>query len=377
MHSSLRSFNFWRVILINLLVSVFVYMLMPLWPSMVEAKHGMPVADCGWTMMLFCIGLFLPGCVSSYLLDKYRRKYVCFWSIVVLVVVSLVATLSLPPLLVAACRLLQGAAFALFHTSLGSTILIDITVSERRDVSAYIYFWICRFAFGIGPAIGVMALRPDMWYYLKYVPIVCAVLAVYFIIRLKLPFRTPLRSKVFSNDRFWLPHCTPLVVLLIPAVMALGVEMAINMNPLFYAYVLLGFVISMVLHFMVFFRADLRAEIVTGLLALLAAFLLLFTQDVEKMVVVAAVLTGYGVGNVTGRLQSFFTVVSDHTERGSAQVTYKLTFESALCIGFFLPCALQGVEARYFYLAMIIMSAISLAFYLLFVHKWFLKHSKR
>lgn len=377
MHSSLRSFNFWRVILVNLLVSTFVYMLMPLWPTLLDETQAMTLQDSGLTMLLFCVGLFLPGCVSSYLLDRYRRKEVCFWSIAVLVAVSLAATLSLPVWMVGLFRVVQGAAFALFHIALGSTILIDITVSERRDVAAYIYFWICRFSLAVGPSLGIMALRPVYWAYLKYVPIVCALLAIFLILRLNVPFRAPLRSKVLSMDRFWLPRSGPLVALLFPAVTCVAMEMSVNREPLFYSYLLVGLVVSLVLHFMVFYRSDMRAEIVTGLIALLAAFLLLLTNDVNDVALVAAGLSGYGLGNITGRLLSFFTVISKHTERGSAQGTYKLTFETSLCVGFFLPCVLSSVSVNILYIASLLLMALSLAYYLLFAHSWFLRNIKR
>lgn len=376
-HSSLRSLNFWRVIMINLLVSVFVYMLMPLWPSVMVNTDHMQMTESGWTMMIFCLGLFVPGCVSSYLLDRYPRKRVCFWTIAVLVAVSTLSTLELPVWFLLLCRFVQGAAFALFHISLGSTILIDITVSERRDYAAYIYFWVCRFALAVGPALGIIALSPEWWGQLKYLPAVCAAMAVYFILRIELPFRTPLRSNIFSLDRFWLRHSVPLIITLFPISLVLGMEMAINLNPLFYCYLLGGFVASLILHFAVFYRADVRAEIVTGLFALAASFILLVTQDEEQMVVVAAVLSGYGVGNVTGRVLSFITATSKHTERGSAQVTYKLVFESALCIGFFLPCVCQGLSKSDFYLFSLALMVFDVLFYQLYVHKWFLRNVKR
>lgn len=377
MHSSLRSLNFWYVILINFLVSVFVYMLMPLWPAMLEAQGESVFEQSGWTMLLFCIGLFLPGPVSSYMLDRYRRKDVCLLCIAVLVAVSLLATLDMPIWLIAFWRLMQGSAFALFHISLGSTILIDITISERRDVAAYIYFWFCRFALATGPALGLVVLNPDLWKFVQYVPIGCALLAFFCLFKLNLPFRSPLRNNVLSMDRFWLKGAFPLVVLLFPVIMTLGIQMAVNQNPFFYLHLLVGFGLSMVLHFVVFARADLRAEIITGLFALLASFLLMLMQDEEKMVIVASVLAGYGVGNVTGRLLSFFTVSSKHTDRGSAQMTYKITFESALCLGFFLPCIFRNVSVETYYLASLLIVAFCVFYYLYFLNKWFLSHTKR
>lgn len=377
MHSSLRSINFWRLILINLLVSTFVYMSMPLWPSMLEAKGEGAFEESSSAMLLFCIGMLLPGCVSSYLLDKYPRKMVCFWSVILLACSSIVVSQDLSLGVIAACRLVQGIMFMLFHIALGNTILIDITISERRDVASYIYFWICRFALAVGPALGIIALKPEYWEYFQYLPIFCGVAAIYLMARMDVPFRTPLENNVFSLDRFWLLGSYPLVIILFPVPLCLGVEMVFNMNPLFYLYLLLGFFLSMVLHFVVFYRADVRAEIVTGYMALIASFLILLTQKDSHIMLVASTLSGYGVGNVSGRLMSFFTATSRHADRGSAQGTYKLTFECALCIGFFLPCLLCGASANVFYAVSICLCALALFLYLSLVHGWFMKNIKR
>ncbi len=377
MHSSLRSLNFWRIILINLLVSAFVYMVMPLWPLKLEQNEGVALQTSGWMMMFFCVGLFVPGAFSSYLLDKYRRKAVCFWSIVVLVLVSILSTLEMDIWLVALLRFLQGVSFSLFHIALGSTILIDITVSERRDVASFIYFWASRIALALGPAFGVLALRDELWVYLKYFPPLCALISVYLVARIDLPFRTPLENKFISLDRFLLLRTWPLAILLFPVTFALGVEMALNLHPLFYLSLLIGILLSFGAHFIVFYRSDIRAEIFTGYLALIIGFILLLAQDDEVMVRVASGITGFGVGAVTGRIQSFMTAISKHTERGSAQGSYKLSFESGLCCGFFFTTIIGVSQAQNLYLCTICCLALILAFYLLVVHRWFMANVKR
>lgn len=377
MHSSLRSLNFWRVIVINLMVSSFVYMLMPLWPLMLEKTEGVPMATSGWMMLLFCIGMVVPGPFSAYLVDKYRRKDVCLWSISILVAVSILSTLVLPVWMVGALRFVQGVFFSLFHISLGSTILIDITVSERRNLASFIYFWTSRFALALGPAFGILALQPELWAYLKYFPAVCAIVSVYLVWRIDLPFRSPLEPKVLSFDRFWLHRGWPLVLLLFPVTFVLGVEMTANLHPMFFVCLLIGLILSFVLHFVVYYRADVRAEIFTGYLAVIVAFILLLLQDDEQMVRVGAGLTGYGVGCVSGRIQSFLTVVSKHTERGSAQGSYKLTFETGLCFGFFITCLVDVHAHPWMYVLCIVVLSAALLGYLGLVHKWFERHSLR
>lgn len=350
---------------------------MPLWPLMLEQKQGLPLESSGWIMLFFCLGLFVPGPFSSYLVDKYRRKDVCLWSISVLVLVSVLSTLELPWWMIAALRFAQGGSFALFHIVLGSTILIDITVSERRDRASYIYFWASRLALALGPAFGILALRPELWVYLKYFPLFCALVSVYLVARIDLPFRTPLEPKILSYDRCWLWRGWPLAILLFPVTFALGVEIANNLHPMFFLSLLVGFVLSLVLHFVVYYRSDVRAEIFTGYLAVIIAFIMLLAQDDEMMIRVAAGLSGYGVGCVSGRLQSFLTSVSKHTERGSAQGTYKLTFESGLCLGFFLTCCFGSDALGSMYLGVIAVLSLALLCYVVLVHRWLERHARR
>lgn len=377
MHSSLRSLNFWRVIIINFVVSAFVYTSMPLWPLMMQARQGVSLEDSGLVMFFFCIGLFVPGAFSSYLVDKYRRKDVCLWSICVLLFVSYLSTEEIPLAVIGLLRFVQGASFALFHIVLGSTILIDITVSERRDYAAFIYFWTSRLALAFGPAFGILSLQPELWVYLKHFPLFCATVSVYLVARLTLPFRTPLEPKMLSFDRFWLKRGWPLALLLFPVTFALGAEMAMNLHPMFFVALSVGFVLSLFLHFLVFYRSDIRAEIFTGYLALVTAFLLLVVQDDEVMVRIAAGLTGYGVGCVSGRIQSFLTSISHHTERGSAQGTYKLTFECGLCLGFVHSCVLGQSADSIIYKSCMAIMLLALILYVFCVHKWYLKHCVR
>lgn len=381
MHSSLRSLNFWRMMLINFLVSTIIYMSLPLWPSVVEQELLLTSSQVGWSILLFCAGLVVPGCVCSYLLDAYKRKSVCFWLIVALTATCVLIPLGIPFRWVLLLRFLQGVAFCMFHIALGNTIMVDITVSERRDFASYIYFWICRFALAIGPLLGVLMfsslslLSPDYAHYVHWMPFVGVILAVYFIIRLEVPFRTPVRSEIFSFDRFWLRHCTPLVGVLFATSFCVGIQMACNAESLYFIYLLMGFVVSLILHFSVFYRADIRAEVVTGFLCFIASFLLLISDETDG-VLIAAGLSGYGLANVSGKLLKFFTMVSDHTERGCAQGTYKLTFECALCTGFSVACFWQ-VESLVFNIICLFISIISLGYYVWFVHPWFLRSKKR
>lgn len=367
--------------LINFLVSSLIYMSLPLWPAVVEQELSLTSSQVGLSLLLFCLGLTVPGCVCSYLLDAYRRKSVCFWLVVALAASCILVPMGLPFHGVLLIRFLQGVAFCMFHIALGNTIMVDITISERRDFASYIYFLVCRFALAVGPLLGVFLFSSLLFFssdvagYVHWLPFLGVVLALYFLIRLKVPFRTPIRNDVFSLDRFWLPRCLPLVGVLFAVAFCVGVQMALNAERLYFLYLLVGFILSLVLHFAVFYRADIRAEVVTGFLCLIASFLLLIFEGSEFFMMSAA-LSGYGLASISGKFLKFFTIVSNHTERGSAQGTYKLTFECAFCLGFALACMVQ-FPLTSLYVSCLVISVLAMASYLLYVHRWFLLHIKR
>lgn len=367
--------------LINFLVSTLIYMSLPLWPAVVEKELSMDSHQVGLSLLSFSLGLLVPGCVCSYLLDIYKRKSVCFWLVVLLATSCLFLPLDLPFHWILFVRFLQGVAFFAFHIALGNTIMVDITISERRDFASYIYFWICRFALAIGPLMGMMLfsslsyVSPYFARYVHWLPFLGVMLALYCLVRLKVPFRTPMRNVVFSLDRFWLPRCFPLVAVLFCVAFCVGVQMALHVGILYYVYLLSGFVLSLILHFAVFYRADIRAEVVTGFLAMVASFLLLVFEG-NNFLLLSAGLSGYGLACISGKFLKFFTVVSDHTERGSAQGTYKLTFEFAFLAGFAWACLWQ-VSLLVAYVSCLVISILSMCFYLAVVHPWFLRHTRR
>jgi len=275
-------------------------------------------------------------------------------------------------------RLLQGAAFIVFQISLGSTILIDITDTSRRDVTTYLYYWSCRFSLALGPLICLLFSNYHELRLFFYLPIAFAVISFLLLISMKVPFRTPLDKKLFSRDRFLLAHSARLILVLFPVSAAVGIMMALNTNMFFYINFFGGLVAALVLHFVVFRQADTRAEIASGLILLLASFLLIIFGDNDDMILVSSALAGYGMGAVCGRLQSFFTAISDHTERGSAQTTYKLTFEFGLCLGLFTGTLLCHFAYPFWsYRVGLGLIVVSLLFYLTITHKWFLAHVQR
>ena len=376
---SLWTLNFWRINLVNLLVGMSVYMLMPLWPSLLGDSAAAGVVEAGGLVAFFGLGIFLPGPFCNFWLDAYKRKSICLWAMMALAVTTFAVPFSNFPLwAMALLRLLQGAAFGVFQIALGSTLLIDLSHTQRRTLAAHVYYWFSRFAWSLGPAVGLLAFRLQMGrMYTIGLAVGGVLLAFLQALRLHVPFRMPLEPACFSTDRFWLGRGKPLFFGLLPVTLSAGLVMAGNSSFEFYGLLMVGFLLALVSHAVVFSRADLRAEVTAGLLLLFASFLLLLTRDIAVVDHFASVLLGWGVGLVSSRYLLMLIRVSEHCERGTAQSTYMLCWEGGICLGFFVGCLFLSCCPPAVYGAGLLLTGVALLYYLLYAHVWFLRHCCR
>lgn len=371
--------NFWRINVVNLLVSMSVYMLMPLWPAMLGGVSAAGFSEAGFLVALFGVGLFVPGPICNFWLDTYKRKSICLWAMLAVMAATFAVPMSGYPLwAMALLRLLQGAAFGVFQIALGSTLLIDLSHTRRRTLAAHIYYWFSRFAWSLGPAVGLLAFRFGVGrLYTVWLAGGLVLLALLLMLRLHVPFRTPLEPRRFSADRFWLGRGKVLFFGLLPVTLSAGLVMAGNRSFEFYGLLMVGFLLALVSHSVVFANADLRAEVAAGLLLLFASFLLQLTRDMAVIDHFASVLVGWGLGLVSSRHLLMLIRVSEHCERGTAQSTYMLCWEGGICLGFFAGCLLMPCCPPAVYGLGLLLTAVSLVYYLLYSHAWFLRHCCR
>lgn len=370
--------GFWQINFINLWVSMSVYMFMPLWPVWQGEESGTALDESGAMVALFGLGLFLPGPFCNYWLDTYKRKTICLWAMLAVMAATFVLSFpGLPTGLPAVLRLLQGMAFGVFQIALGSTLLIDLSHTRRRTQAAHVYYWFSRFAWSLGPAAGWLAIRCGMANVMVSMACVAVTAALVLLLRLHVPFRTPLEPVRFSTDRFWLRRGSPLFFGLLPVTLSAGLMMAGNRCFEFYGLLMVGFLLALVSHEVVFANADLRAEVTAGLILLFGACLLLLTGEAVVTVPFASVLAGWGLGLTSSRYLLFLIRISEHCERGTAQSTYMLAWEGGICMGFFGGCLMMRCCPRAVYGVGMLLTAGAAVYYLLYAHAWFLKRCRR
>ena len=180
-HIKLWHRDFWLMATSSLLLTMSVYLLIPVMPRwLMEELHFSPV-EVGRSMGVFGLGLYLMGALCSWLVQHYRRNVVCMWAIVAVAVnlallwyVDILRCQMMDLTIIMLHRFLLGATFGLAQMVLSSTLIIDTCESYQRTEANHSASWFARFALSLGPMVGIIVYnspsalqkRASRWYHL-------------------------------------------------------------------------------------------------------------------------------------------------------------------------------------------------------------------
>ena len=390
-HIRLWHHDFWRLVIADLLLTMSVYMLIPTFPQWLLASQHLTPEQTGLSMAAFALGLYLLGAQCSWLVQRFRRNVVCMWAIVAMAVnVLLLGYFSLmasfPIILLH--RFCLGAAFGLAQMVLSSTLIIDTCESHQRTEANYGAAWFSRFALSLGPVAGLaVALLPADNYLMPlkchlslmtpilFVSGIVALISVLLISRVTFPFRTPEEGvSVASLDRFFLPSSLVLFLNLLLISTVVGLTLSLSLSLSFYALMMGGFLLALLAQRFVFSNAELKSEVITGLILLLAALLVLLVYPFS---LVPPLLMGTSVGVISSRFLLFFVKLSRHCQRGTSQSTYFLGWETGLALGLGLGYGLFLDSRDMLLYTSLAITVIALLMYHFLTHRWFMKHKNR
>lgn len=381
-HIKLWHKDFWLLVLADFLLTLSVCTLIPVLPHWLMHTENFTPEETGLCMGAFGLGLYLLGAHCSWLVQHYRRNVVCMWAILFLAVdISLLWYIDgmrsefVEFWVILLQRLLLGAAFGLAQMVLSSTLIIDTCESYQRTEANHSAAWFARFALALGPVAGLVAYK--MFGFDKVVlgAIACALLSVVLIRNVRFPFRAPEEGvHVASLDRFLLPHGYVLFFNLLLVSTVMGLLLSMPLHEVFYALMSVGFLLALVAQHFVFRDAELKSEIITGLILLLAA---LFVMLIQAHSPVAPVLVGLGIGIISARYLLFFIKLSRHCKRGTSQSTFFLGWETGLAIGLTAGYMLLfGAYETLLYVALAL-TILALLMYHFFTHAWFMRNKNR
>lgn len=377
--------DFWLLAVSEFLLSMSVYLLLPTLPLWLVGNQNLSAAESGLVMGAFGAGLFVLGFFVSFLIERYRRNMVCILSIVG--VAALLAILyyldSLRsqfvefPILVL-LRFVMGAAFGLSQMVLCSTLIIDTCESALRTEANFATGWFGRIALALGPLTGLLLLRYTDYPTVFLAATGCAVVSLVLVLLVRFPFRTPDDDvSFFCLDRFFLPQGTVLFMNLLLVTVAFGLLLSLQLPVRFYAMMMCGFLVALLCWRFVFRDADLKSEVVTGLILLGAALIMILTRSMLPIVSYAApAFIGVGMGLIGSRFLLFFIKLSRHCQRGTSQSTFMLGWESGIALGLGLGLGCFNGMPQLLVFTSLLLVVCALTAYQ-FSHNWFIKHKNR
>ena len=383
-HIRLWHHDFWRMAIANFLLAMSVYILIPILPVWMMECQNLSYFETGIAFGAFGVGLFLFGLFTSFLVQRYRRNVVCIWSIMgVIACIGLLYYFDIYKdvedsfVFVLLQRLLLGASFGLAQMVLSSTLIIDTCESFQRTEANHSASWFSRFALSLGPMTGLI-LYPLMGFHSVLLAAgACALLAVILILLVRFPFRAPDdHIPMVSLDRFFLPHGFILFVNLLLITIATGILLSLSHDVRFFGMVMVGFLLAILAQRFVFREAELKSEVVSGLILMGAALLMMLTRSQSVVAYIAPLLIGFSLGIIGSRFLLFFIKLSRHCQRGTSQSTYILGWESGLAVGIGIGYAFLQQDSNLVLMTSLILVVVALAMYQ-FTHKWFLTHKNR
>ena len=381
-HFRLWHRDFWLMVIASLLLTTAVYMLLPVMPVWLMEVENFSPAETGWSMGAFGLGLYVFGALCSWLVQHYRRNVVCMWAIVAVALdMALLGYIDelrsefVEFWVILLQRFSLGAFFGLAQMVLSSTLIIDTCESFQRTEANHSASWFSRFALALGPLAGLLTYAMQGFHGTVWGAVVLTVLSLVLVKMVTFPFRTPDDEvHVASLDRFFLPHGTILFLNFLLVSTVVGLLLALPLQPLFYGLVMGGFVVALLAQRFVFRDAELKSEIVAGLLLMTAAILI---QLVAPASPVSPVLVGLGVGIIASRFLLFFIKLSRHCQRGTSQSTYFLGWETGLAAGLALGYGLFYRQPQQLLYLALALTVVALLMYHFYTHQWFMRNKNR
>lgn len=385
-HIRLWHRDFWMMSTASFLLSASIYMLIPVLPVwLIETEH-FNMLQVGAAMGIFGLGLFLFGCFCNYLVQRFRRNKICVLSIF-LVTACLAALYYIHGMtnqyvevrVILLQRLLLGAMFGLAQMVLLSTLIIDSTESFRRTEANHSSAWFSRLALSIGPMMGLVLFNYIGFDAVLLASMVSSLAAAALIMAVIIPFRTPEETAhVFSCDRFLLVRGWVLLLNFLLFSCVVGMLLSRGLSDRFYGMMMVGFLLALLAQRFVFRDAELKSEVVTGLILLFAALLMIYFRPLPVIWYLAPAFLGLSIGIISSRFLLFFIKLSRHCQRGTSQSTYMLGWESGLALGIGIGYACFDNENTDMLLLVAMLLTIgALCMYMYYTHNWFIVHKNR
>uniref|UniRef100_UPI00402A5D1D MFS transporter n=1 Tax=Alloprevotella sp. TaxID=1872471 RepID=UPI00402A5D1D len=153
-HNQLSSSRFINMCVANWFLHIYIFSTIPLITDQLS-KLSAPIGYAGLAMLTFAVGMFIPGPFGAHIMERRSRKEVFLKSLLAvgpLVILLLSYAKNYNEVLL--ITLLQGGAFGVAQTALGTTLVNDVLLSQHRNKGDLIYGWAGRIGIPLGIFFG-------------------------------------------------------------------------------------------------------------------------------------------------------------------------------------------------------------------------------
>jgi len=377
--------HFTRICVANSLLFISLYMLFPVLSAEMSDRLGVPVAQTGAVFLFFTLGMFLIGAFHAYLVDAYKRKHVCMLAAVLMVAatVGYAFVTSLAELILLSA--IQGLAFGICTTAV-ITLAIDITSSTLRSAGNVRLSWTARLGMIAGIILGACLYQSRPFSHLLAVSVVIGCTGILVLSGLRVPFRAPIVTKLYSFDRFlllrgWVPAINLILITLVPALLIplihpflTGFTLGNTGIPVpFFVWAAIGYIVSLFLARLFFLKEKTWRTVILGIGLEIAAISLLNT---DISVAVSSLLLGLGLGFVLPEFLMMFVKLSHHCQRGTANTTHLLASELGISLGIAASCCMDLDTGKMLHAGQIA-AFLALLFFVLVTYPYYIRKKVR
>ena len=371
--------HFMRICVANLLLFISLYILFPVLSVEMADRLGVPVAQTGVIFLFFTLGMFLIGPFHAYLVDAYKRKYVCMFSFATMVAATAGYAFVTNITELILLSTVQGLAFGIATTA-GITLAIDITNATLRSAGNVSFSWI------IGIVLGVWLYQSYSFKNLLSVSVITGAAGVLMVSGVYVPFRAPIVTKLYSFDRFlllrgWVPAINMILITFVPGLLIPLVHRFLNDSVLgssgipipFFVGTGIGYLASLLLARLFILKEKTLRLVLVGIILEIVAITLLASGF---PVGVPSVLLGLGLGLVMPEFLVMFVKLSHHCQRGTANTTHLLASEVGFASGIAVACYFDLEADKMLYTGQVV-AVIALIFFILVTYPYYKRKKVR
>lgn len=342
-HNGLRSSRFINMCVANWFLHIYVFSIIPLLNTHFS-KLGYEAQWVGWATLAFAIGMVLPGPFGAHMMERRSRKEIYLKALIVVGPIATWGYVTFTDVrLLLAIQLLQGIAFGVSQTALGTTLVNDILQSKQRNKGDIIYGWAGRIGIPLGLFTGyvlsiTMPIQQAYWWAL----VACA-LSFVLVAQTVVPIKAPVKVPLITLDRFFLPKSIPLGLSMFAAPWTLGrIAGAFSHSDKLlwgsaYLCISIGVLLAFLMQLFIRRKLEQRTLVALGyMLTLIGLSLISYPNWIIGNL--GDLILGCGIGAVSSRHLMDWVTQSDHCQRGTAQNTYLLFWRWSFSLGLLCTC---------------------------------------